>query len=69
MTTLSPVSINLLVKPCNSGMCPALYNDEQGRVYVQGTRLTENSQVAVADHEAIVEITPELIQFIRSNTL
>jgi hypothetical protein len=48
-------------------MCPAVYSDEQGRVFVQGSRLTGAARdgITVGDHEDVVEVTPELIAFIR----
>lgn len=63
--------LRTLLKPCNNGMCPALYTDEQGRVFVQGNRLTGASRtgVAVAAHEEVVEISPELLDFLRSQPL
>lgn len=59
--------LSTLFIPCNSGMCPALYTDEQGRMFVQGSRLTgaARSSITVGDHEDVVEVTPELIAFIR----
>ena len=59
--------LSTLFVPCNSGMCPALYSDEQGRMFVQGSRLSGAARdgVALADNEDVVELTPELIAFIR----
>jgi hypothetical protein len=59
--------LSTLFIPCNSGMCPALYSDEQGRMFVQGSRLSGVARdgVTLADHEDVVELTPELIAFIR----
>ncbi|MBD1919486.1 MULTISPECIES: hypothetical protein [Cyanophyceae] len=59
--------LSTLFTPCNSGMCPTLYSDEQGRMFVQGSRLTGAARngIALADHEDVVELTPELIAFIR----
>jgi hypothetical protein len=50
-------------------MCPALYADETGRIFVQGKRLNqkESSGLTIPDHEAVVEIPPELIAFLKSN--
>ncbi|MGB3493584.1 MAG: hypothetical protein WBA57_12700 [Elainellaceae cyanobacterium] len=60
--------LKILMRPCNSGMCPALYQDEQGRVFVQGHRLSDGDRtnLAVANHEEVVEISPELLSFLRS---
>lgn len=59
--------LSTLFLPCNSGMCPALYGDEHGRMFVQGNRLSGAARggLALADHEDVVELTPELIAFIR----
>lgn len=64
-------NLKILVHPCNSGMCPALYQDEQGRVFVQGSKLPRatSAEMGIPDHEAIVEITPELIDFLRSSSV
>jgi len=66
MTTQN--SLKVLVRPCDSGMCPALYTDEAGRVFVQGSKLnpTQHADLMVPDHEAVVEISPELITFLKS---
>jgi len=59
--------LSTLFAPCNSGMCPVLYSDEQGRVFVQGSRLTgaTRNSITVGDNEDVVEVTPELIAFLR----
>ncbi|PSN10540.1 hypothetical protein C7293_27675 [filamentous cyanobacterium CCT1] len=59
--------LSTLFVPCNSGMCPALYSDEHGRIFVQGVRLSgaARDSLALAGHEDVVELTPELIAFIR----
>ncbi|MBE9117276.1 hypothetical protein IQ249_15350 [Lusitaniella coriacea LEGE 07157] len=62
-------NLKVLARLCNSGMCPALYQDEQGRVFVQGSKLAQgtSTEMGIPDHEAVVEITPELIDFLRSS--
>ena len=64
-----PQNLKVLVRPCNSGMCPALYQDPQGRVFVQGSKLAQGTraELGVSEHEEVVEITPELINFLRSS--
>ncbi|MEM9447017.1 MAG: hypothetical protein AAGA75_00605 [Cyanobacteria bacterium P01_E01_bin.6] len=66
--TTNPVNLKVLVRPCNSGMCPTLYQDDQGRVFVQGNRLSDGdrSNLSVANHEEVVEISPDLLSFLRS---
>ena len=66
--TAIPQGLKVLVRPCDSGMCPALYADDAGRVFVQGSRLNRSAHVglAVADHEEVVEISPELIAFLKA---
>lgn len=60
-------SLKVLVRPCNSGMCPTLYQDEQGRVFVQGNKLTqsERTELGIPEHEEVVELAPELINYLR----
>jgi len=66
--TTTPQGLKVLVRPCDSGMCPALYADDAGRVFVQGSKLnpTEHTGLTVPNHEAVVEISPELITFLKS---
>lgn len=68
MTTTSQ-SLKVLARLCDSGMCPALYADEAGRVFVQGNKLNPEgrSGLTVPTHEEVVEISPELIAFLKSN--
>ena len=67
--TTTPRGLKVLVRPCDSGMCPALYTDEAGRVFVQGSKLnrTEHAGLSVPQHEEVVEISPELIAFLKSS--
>jgi hypothetical protein len=60
--------LKVLIKPCDGGTCPALYEDEQGRVFVQGSKLGAMSRggIAIANHEEVVEITPDLLNFLRT---
>ena len=60
--------LKVLVRPCNSGMCPTLYQDEQGRVFVQGNKLAQGDYMGlgIPEHEEVVELAPELINFLRS---
>jgi hypothetical protein len=48
-------------------MCPALYSDSSGKVFVQGSKLSSGArdELTVPGHEEIVEITPEILAFIR----
>lgn len=67
--TTTPKGLKVLASPCNSGMCPALYADDTGRVFVQGTKLNraEHAGLTVSEHEDVVELTPELITFLKSH--
>jgi hypothetical protein len=49
-------------------MCPALYIDAVGRVFVQGSKLnlSDHTDLTVPEHEAVVEISPELIAFLKA---
>ena len=60
--------LKVLVRPCNSGMCPALFSNDEGRIFVQGSKLnrTNYAQMTVPDHEEVVEITPELIAYLKA---
>lgn len=61
--------LNVLIRPCNSGMCPALYSDSSGKIFVQGAKLSPEGrgELAVAGHEEVVEITPDLIEYLKSH--
>lgn len=60
--------LTVLVKPYSSGTCPAIYKDAQDRLFIQGNKLTAASRqsIAVADHEEVVEISGDLLDFLRS---
>ena len=60
--------LEVLIKPCSSGTCPAIYKDKQDRLYIQGSKLTApaRGQIAIADHEEVVEISGELLEYLRS---
>jgi len=64
-------NLKVLLSLCNSGMCPALYTDDQGRVFVQGSKLASGTrtELRVPQHEEVVEIAPELIEFLRSSVV
>jgi hypothetical protein len=49
-------------------MCPTLYSDSSGKIYVQGTKLTleERGDIEIANHEEVVEITPELLGYLKA---
>ena len=66
--TTTPQGLKVLVRPCDSGMCPALYADDVGRMFVQGSKLNRDNHagLTVPAHEEVVEITPELIAFLTS---
>ena len=61
--------LKVLMRLCDSGTCPALFEDEAGRIFVQGNRLTtpERSDLPIPEHEEVVEISPELIAFLKSH--
>ena len=62
-------NLKVLTRLCDSGMCPTLYTDPQGRVFVQGSKLasTTRTELGVPEHEEVVEIAPEIVEFIRSS--
>lgn len=66
-TTTNSQRLTTLFLPCNSGMCPAVYSDDQGKMFVQGSRLTGTARdgLTLGDHEDVVEVTPELLAFLR----
>ena len=66
--TKNPQGLTVLTRPCDQGTCPTLYSDEDGRVFVQGNRLdrANHDGLTVAAHEEVVEITPELIDFLKA---
>ena len=61
-------NLKILAKFCDLGTCPTLYQNEQGKVFVQGNVLPQiaRAEIAVAGHEEIVELDPELLDFLRS---
>ena len=61
-------SLQVLIKPCFSGSCPALYQDEQGRIFIQGSKLTADTRasISVSEDEEVVEISPDLLEYLRS---
>lgn len=60
-----------LTEGCSGGTCPALYRDGEGRIFVQGKKLDARAktQIAVDGEEEVVEITKEMIAFLKSNNL
>ena len=61
-------SLQILIKPCVSGSCPALYKDEQGRIFIQGSKLIADTResISVSEDEEVVEISPDLLDYLRS---
>ncbi|MEM9217088.1 MAG: hypothetical protein AAGD25_22430 [Cyanobacteria bacterium P01_F01_bin.150] len=66
--TTTPTGLTILARPCDSGTCPTLYVDEAGRVFVQGSKInrSEHSGLTIPEHEEVVELSPELIAFLKS---
>ena len=64
-------NLKVLLSLCDSGMCPTLYTDPQGRVFVQGSKLASGTrtELGVPENEEVVEIAPELIEFLRSSVV
>lgn len=62
-------SLTVLKSLCDSGMCPTLYTDDTGRVFVQGNKLNrvDHFGLSVPEHEEVVEISSELIEFLKSS--
>lgn len=60
--------LQVLIKPCSSGTCPAIYKDEEGRLFIQGNKLApiQKEGIAVAEHEEVVEISTDLIDYLRT---
>jgi hypothetical protein len=52
---------------CGDGSCPAIYRDNAGRIFVQGTKIEAllKTQVVVPEHEEIVELPSELIALLK----
>jgi hypothetical protein len=66
-TVIDSHNLQVIYRSCNAGACPTIYKDERGSVFIQGNRLGENllKELQVPDEEAIVELTPELIEAMR----
>jgi len=52
---------------CGGGSCPAIYKDDNGRIFVQGSKIDHElrSQVAVPEHEELVELPRELLNILK----
>jgi hypothetical protein len=50
-------------------MCPALYSDSSGRVFVQGSKLPADGRgdLTLSSDEEVVEITPELLAYLKAH--
>jgi hypothetical protein len=53
---------------CAGKSCPTIYKDEDGKVFIQGPRLRDELMQAinVGDNEEVVEISPEMLQVLRT---
>lgn len=60
--------LTVIVSPCNSGMCPTLYSDETGNVFVQGQKLSSQTRetISVSDDEEVVQIAPEILSYLKA---
>ena len=63
-----PEKLEIIAKPCNSATCPTIYKDEQGRIFIQGSKLTADTRasISVSEDEEVVEISPDLLEYLRS---
>jgi hypothetical protein len=61
-------NLTVLIRPCDSGMGPALYSDSSGRVFVQGSKLPAEGRgdLTLSSDEEVVEITPELLAYLKA---
>ena len=57
-----------IVTSCKSGPCPTLYQDEDGKFYIQGFKVLENlkKSVSMSENEDLVEISPNPIDAIKA---
>lgn len=53
---------------CGDGTCPAVYKDDTGRIFIQGSKVESNlrNQVNIPDHEDIVELSPALLSILNA---
>lgn len=60
--------LEVLIKPCGSGTCPAIYKDQQDRLFIQGSKLGTMARqgIEVGDHEEVVEISSDLLEYLRT---
>ena len=65
---MSEPKLKVLMQPCDSGMCPILYQDESGRVFVQGMKLSQvdRGQITLTENEEVVQISPDILTFLRA---
>lgn len=52
---------------CGGGSCPSIYEDENGKIYIQGNKIVSSlkEQVLVANNEEIVELTQEMLEILK----
>lgn len=53
---------------CAAQTCPAIYRDDEGRLFIQGNKLSPSlkAQISSAEHEEIVELNEELLAFLKT---
>lgn len=61
-------SLEIICKPCGGGTCPTIYQGENGRIFLQGNKVTEEQKqsIAIAPHEGVVELDPSLLEFLKT---
>lgn len=61
-------TLKIVYKPCSGGTCPTVYNDEEGRIFLQGNKVNpeQTEGVAIAPHEGVVELDPSLLEYLRT---
>jgi hypothetical protein len=52
---------------CSGGSCPTFYQTEEGKIYVQGTKILDSDKVnfTIPYSEDIIEIPTELLDKLR----
>ena len=65
---VTPNALKIVCKPCGGGTCPTVYKDDEGRIFLQGNKLTaaQTEGVAIAPHESVVELDPSLLEYLRT---
>lgn len=60
--------LKVIVSECSAKTCPTIYQDSDGKIFIQGYRLSEDmkDKINIADDEDVVELSPKLLETLKS---